>query len=273
MIGIFSRSFTGDADAVFAAASASGFDGVHLSLATLGLDSLPAAIPDEVGPRIRTLSQTHGVALYGVSASCNIAHPSEAVRADGLARASRIIEACPAMGIDFVSLCTGTRDVESMWRTHRDNGTPEAWADARTSLEELARVAERHGVTLGVEPEPGNIVADARRADRMLDEIGSPAIGIILDPANLLSAGDALSHQREVLEEAFELLGSRAQVVHAKEIDPAGERIPGDGPVDFDLVFDLVAGLGRDVPVITHNIPASAAARTADFLRKGLARP
>ncbi len=272
MIGIFSRTFPGDADAAFGAASAAGYDGVHLSLSTLGLDSLPESVPAGISARVRELSRAHGLTVYGVSASCNLAHPSEAVRADGIRRAARVIAASPAAGIGFVSLCTGSRSTESMWEAHPDNATPEAWADARSSLQSLAATAEAHGVTIGVEPEPGNVVGNARLAERMLDEVASPAIRIILDPANLLSDGDGMSRQRGVLEEAFELLGPRTSIVHAKELDPAEQLAPGDGPVDFSLVFELVASLGRSIPVITHNLPAAAAARTADFLRKGLAR-
>ncbi len=73
-----------------------------------------------------------------------------------------------------------------MWRWHPDNTTPQAWADSRTTLQALAALAEDYGLTLAVEPEHSNVVATADQAITMLDQIGSPALKIIYDAANLL---------------------------------------------------------------------------------------
>ncbi|WP_162903823.1 sugar phosphate isomerase/epimerase [Leucobacter sp. wl10] len=272
-IGIFSRTFAvADPDDAFAAAKAAGYDGVHLNLATIDTGLSPAGFDDRIADLVRRLSGKWDLELYGISASYNIAHPDPADRRRAVDDVLRTIEAAPSMGIDFVSLSTGSRSVESTWRYHPDNATDEAWADARSSLEQLAASAERVGVRLGVEPEPANVVADARLGLQMLDEVGSDAVRIILDPANLLFAGDGLNRQSEVLEEAYELLGDRTDVVHAKEIGDGEEIAAGDGPIDFGIVFALTAALGRDVPVIAHNLSADDAARTAEFIQEGMVK-
>ncbi|WP_366512989.1 TIM barrel protein, partial [Mesorhizobium sp.] len=70
----------------------------------------------------------------------------------------------------------------------------------RAELEEALELAEKHDIRLGVEPEPGNVVANAVLARRILDEVKSPRLGIILDAANLV--GDRLSDQACVMDEA-----------------------------------------------------------------------
>src|SRR5207253_1284074 len=101
------------------------------------------------------------------------------------ARGIRMIERCRDLGTSVAALCTGTRNTESMWRFHADNSLPEAWSDLIGTLEQLLPVAEAYGVKLGIEPEPNNVIDSARKARRLLDELSSAHLGIVMDGANL----------------------------------------------------------------------------------------
>ena len=77
-----------------------------------------------------------------------------------------------------------------MWRAHPANTDRSAWSDLRRTLDPLLEAAREAGIRLGVEPELANVVRDAPTAARLLDELGADApIGIVLDPANLLTPG------------------------------------------------------------------------------------
>jgi SAM-dependent methyltransferase len=86
----------------------------------------------------------------------------------------------PARGAPIVTVCTGTRDADDMWRAHSDNTTPAAWNDMLESLVAAVPVAERHGIVLGIEPESGNVVRGAAEARRLLDEIGSTSLSTVV---------------------------------------------------------------------------------------------
>ena len=77
----------------------------------------------------------------------------------------------------MVTLCTGTRDPQNMWRAHPDNQTAQAWTDLRATLDVLLDAARDAGVQLGVEPEFANVVADAPTAARLLEQLGVDARG------------------------------------------------------------------------------------------------
>lgn len=271
-IGIFSRTFTHASFAeCLASASAAGYDGVHLSLASVGLDSLPESIPDGLGERVKAQAAKQRMKLLGVSATFNAAHSSQDYRREHTRRAGLLIKAARGMGIDVVSICTGSRSEKSMWEFHPDNAGPAAWADARRTISELAKMAQDEGVVLGMEPEPANVVASAELAERMLDEVGSEAIRVILDPANLISVPGGVEAQERILGQAFERLARYTGIVHAKDNDAAGSMCaPGEGVVNFPLVFELIRKHRPGVSVVTHNLPESAAARTAAFLKQGL---
>ena len=68
-------------------------------------------------------------------------------------------------------------------------------------MREAVAIADRHEVTLAFEPEINNVVSSVMRARRLLDEIDSPWLKVVIDPANLLRPGD-LGRLGEILEEA-----------------------------------------------------------------------
>ena len=77
------------------------------------------------------------------------------------------------------------------------------------------RIADRHEVTLAFEPEMHNVVNSVSKARRLLDEIDSPWLKVVIDPANLVHSAD-MSRIGEIFEEAFDWLGSDIILAHAK---------------------------------------------------------
>lgn len=93
-----------------------------------------------------------------------------------------------------------------------------------------------------------NVVRDARTARRLLDEVGLDApIGIILDPANLLTP-DTSDQQDSILGEAIDLLGGRVIGVQVKDVVASGYSAPGAGLMNYPAVFAQLARIGP-VPV------------------------
>lgn len=83
-------------------------------------------------------------------------------------------------------------------------------------LRPLARCAEEEGVCLAVEPVYRHILSTPERAQRLLEEISSPNLRIILDAVNLLSPETA-SRAREIIDDALRRLGDRVAVLHMKD--------------------------------------------------------
>ena len=238
--GIFSRTYAAKGEAVFAAIKADGFSAAQLNLSSLGLESLPSSVPDDVVLKAKADAAIHGVALVALSGTYNMAHPDVAYRKAQRAKFLNVVVAAKLMDIGIVSLCTGSRDANNMWAHHADNHSPEAWHDFRSELDAALSLAD--GLTLAIEPEPGNVVRDAKLARRLLDEVGSPHLKIILDAANLIGP-DGLAQQRQIMAEAFDLLGADVVLAHAKDIDASGHVVPpGQGTIDL---IDFVEGLKR----------------------------
>ncbi len=270
-IGIFAKTFPGaDANAVLAQVAAAGFTCTQFNMACAGLPSLPESISAATVSSIAAASQRHNVAISAVSATYNMIHPDVGVRARGLASLAAIIAAASDIGSRLVTLCTGTRDAQDQWRHHPDNTTPQAWRDLLAEMSRAIEIAERHGVDLGIEPELANVICGAAEARRLIDQLGSPRLRIVLDPANLFEVA-APEQRRALVAHAAQLLGDRISMAHAKDRAPdGGFATAGKGVVDFAHFADCLRAAGFDGPLVAHGLTAEEAAGVAAFLRQTL---
>ncbi|MCX7644540.1 MAG: sugar phosphate isomerase/epimerase [Rhodobacteraceae bacterium] len=271
-LGVFARTFPGsDPGAVFDAVLAAGFAGVQYNMACSGLPPMPDAIEAGVAMAVGAAARARGLRVFAVSGTWNMIHPDPAVRAEGQRRLEVLAARAALIGTDLVTLCTGTRDPADPWRHHPDNARPEAWADLAAEMARAVETAARHDILLGIEPELGNVVNSAAAARRLLDEIGSDRLGIVLDPANLFDIATR-DTQRRLVSQAVDLLADRILLVHAKDRAPDGTPCAaGTGVIDFDHVLGTLHRAGFDGPVVAHGQTAAESPAVAAFLGGRLA--
>ena len=271
-LGIFAKTFEGtDPAMVLRAAGQAGFACVQYNMACSGLPAMPDAISADQAHAVASAAAASGVAIAAVSGTYNMIHPDPAVRAVGLRRLSVLIDVARTMGAPMVTLCTGTRDAADQWRHHPDNTTPEAWRDLLEEMAKACTLAEAAGVRLGVEPELANVVNGADAARRLIDALQSPALAIVLDPANLFEVA-ALPEQRAILSHAIDLLADRIVMAHAKDRHADGSfATAGRGVVDFPHFLRALRVAGFDGDLVTHGLSAPEAPGVAAFLTRTLA--
>ncbi|MER8372819.1 sugar phosphate isomerase/epimerase [Mesorhizobium sp. M1409] len=267
-LGIFAKTFPGtEPAAVLAAVRQAGYETTQFNLACAGLPSMPDAMPANAVASIRAAAQSSGVSLAALSGTYNMAHPDKAVRDDGLRRLAVVIEVAAALDIPLVTLCTGSRNAADQWAYHPDNATPAAWSDMAIEMAKALALAEEAGVDLGIEPEQANIVTSARDATRLIAEMGSKHLKIVLDPANLFEQATP-DEARAIVAAAIDGAAGHIAMAHAKDRFGDGRfATAGQGIVDFpDFVARLKAA-GFDGPLVTHGLSAEEAPGVAAFLR------
>jgi len=271
-IGIFAKTFavTG-AGPVLRAVRLAGYQAAQFNFACLGLPSMPDILPSGGCEEIARASLETGVSIAAISGTYNMIHPDQAVRDQGMRRLGLVIGAAPAMGTELVTLCTGTRDPDDLWRWHPGNASPEAWRQLATELGRALDHAETHGVNLGIEPELGNVVSSAALASRLIGEMGSRRLKIVLDPANLFERASAAEIQTTV-KQAVDLLAGHIVMAHAKDRRPDGSFCAaGAGVIDFGGFVRCLRGAGFDGPLITHGLAEDEAPTVARFLSAAVA--
>jgi sugar phosphate isomerase/epimerase len=270
-LGIFSRTYHPvGIDRIFAQIAHDGFQTIQFNFSSAGLPSLPTDWPESTIKGVMASAIQSGLTICALSGTYNMVHPDVARRKADRVGFTNVVRAAGLMQVPLVTLCTGSRDATNMWSAHQDNGSPEAWVALRGELDFALELAERFGVALGVEPEPGNVVADARIARRLLDEIEAPHLKIVMDAANLLPP-ESQSRQCEVVAEAVALLGADLALVHTKDVSQSGEAVAaGRGVVDFHNFLKGIVSTGYRGALVSHNLPEKDAPYVSGFLRRVL---
>ena len=246
---------------------------VQLSMGCAGLPAMPDKIPAELVARIRREADVRGITIASLGGTFNMSHPDAERRRVGLRRLRVLAEVCRPLGTSKIHLCTGTRDRNSMWRRHADNDSPEAWRDMVSCVREAAEIARQTGVILAFEPEVNNVVDSAKKARRLLDEIGSPHLKVTFDAANIFHAGD-LARMSDVLDQAFALIGKDIVLAHAKDLShdgDAGHEAAGRGKLDYDRYLSLLQACGFKGPLLLHGLTEAQVPGCVAFLRDKLA--
>ena len=270
-IGIFAKTFAGTQPAkVMGQAAAAGFDGVQYNMACSGLAAMPDAVSTDIAKAVDQAARQANLSVLAVSGTYNMIHPDPVVRADGHRRLQVLAAAAARMNTRLITLCTGSRDPHDQWAHHADNTTPEAWRDLLASFEIAIGIADAHSVALGIEPELANIVNSAQTARRLIDELQSDRLRIVLDPANLFERASPVE-QRALVDQAVGLLADHITMAHAKDRDATGAfATAGKGVIDFDHFLKTLHRAGFAGPIVTHGLHADEAAGVADFLRQKL---
>ena len=225
---------------------------------------------DAAGPRIREEIENRGMIVSALGGEANMVHPDEDKRGQAIERLKLLISVCGLIGTSVLATCTGSRHPENMWRKHPDNDTDEAWQVLRNTLEQVLPVAEAAAVDIAFEPEVNNVVTTAKKARRLIDEMGSRHLKVVMDASNLFGDGD-LPRMSEILDEAFDLLGDHIAIAHGKDLDhdgDAGHLAAGTGKLDYARYVSLLCDLPFDVPIILHSLAEDQVDASVAMLRR-----
>jgi sugar phosphate isomerase/epimerase len=215
-LGIFAKTFPRPTlEETLDAVAGQGLTHIQFNMSSMGLPTLPDRLDEGSCVWIAQSLNERGLTMAAVSGTFNMCAPVDSRLENNLRRLDVLAAACRWLDTRIITLCTGTLDLHDMWRWNVDNIRRSAWERLVSTMKEAVKIADRHEVMLAFEPEINNIVSSVMRARRLLDEVGSPWLKVVIDPANLVHAGD-LSRFHEMLYEAFDWLGRDIILAHAK---------------------------------------------------------
>src|SRR4051812_48988483 len=118
-LGIMATTFDRpNLEATLDAVAAHGVHTVQFDLARAAGQTLPEHIDAAVCARVRDALAARGISMAAVSGTFNMIDPDLDRRREGLRRLRTLAGACAALGTSVITLCTGTRDAQNMWRRH-----------------------------------------------------------------------------------------------------------------------------------------------------------
>ena len=246
-------------------ARAQGFSCAHVALSKVlddfSMEEAPEKLTDEYAFRVRQDFEASGLECAVLGCYLNLADPDPERRE----RTQEIYKAHLRFAAKIGARMVGTEtyaNPESRFAEPAPR-SEEAFRLLLDSLKPVVRCAEETGAVLAVEPVWYHIISTPERAVRMLEELDSDHVQIILDSVNLISPEQA-GRAEEIVRNAITLLGDRVRILHMKDfiITPEGKMDAcacGLGSMRYEQLLSFAAG--RDLPMTLENtVPENAEA-------------
>ena len=202
-----------------------------------------------------------GITIHSLGVYTNLVHPDETERQKNLAYFEDMMKIATAMGVRYLITEAGHYHPETPTSGMTYHLREDVWRRTVEVGKRLAAMAADHGVTVLVEPFFDGFFASAKRTRTFLEEVDSPHVRALLDPANLLEVND--------LEEMFDQLEPWIDCLHAKDRRLHVERgVPaGQGDLDYPTFVSLAAARTPKAPLILEYVGPEDYRQTLRHLR------
>jgi len=208
-------------------------------------------VSDLTTERCRAIADAYrstGISIHSLGVYTNLIHPDSEERKANLDYFEAMMRIGDDLGVRTLITEAGHFRADEPEPAVPHHFQEEVWKSMVATGKELARRAESHGATVLFEPFFRGFLASAKRTRLFLEEVDSPRIGALLDPANLLEVND--------LEEMFDQLGPWIQCLHAKDRKLHVDRgVPaGQGDLDYERFATLAAQRTPKAPLILEYV-------------------
>ena len=245
-------------------ARAQGFSCAHVALSKVlegfAMEDAPEKLTEEYARQVRKEFDESGLECAVLGCYLNLADPDPERRA----RTQEIYRAHLRFAAMAGARVVGTETYANPESGFQDPaGSEEAFRLFMDSLRPVVRYAEETGALLAVEPVYYHIISTPERAARMLEELPSPSLRVILDAVNLIAPENA-GKAEDVIQRAVSLLGDRVEILHMKDfvLTPEGKMDAcacGLGSMRYETLLSFAAD--RGLPMTLENtVPSNAEA-------------
>ena len=253
-------------------ARAQGFSCAHVALSKVlddfAMEEAPEKLTEEYALHVRKIFDESGLECAVLGCYLNLADPNPERRA----QTQEIYKAHLRFAAKIGARVVGTETYANPESVFSDPAprSEEAFQLLVDSLKPVVRCAEECGAVLAVEPVWCHIISTPERAARMLEELPSKNLQIILDAVNLI-APEKADRAEDIIRNAVSLLGDRVRILHMKDyvITPEGEMDAcacGLGSMRYEQLLSFAAG--RDLPMTLENTVPENAEEARAFLER-----
>lgn len=270
-LGLFTRLIRRDSlEETFKACKDYGLYHQQFNMSCAGLPSLPETYEQDVTDEILRLAEQYGMKLDGISGTFNMIEPDEAKRAKEIENFDVLCHYAHALRIPYINLCAGSKSPKGKFVQDPLNETEEAWKDLLDTAKKLVVSAEKWDVTLCLEVETCIIVDTAEKGRRLLDEVNSDRLKIVMDNGNLLF-GKGYPDANEALKHGFDLLGKDVVLANLKDyknIDGKDVYVaPGKGEMDFPYYVSLLKEYGYEGALMLHGLSEEEIPFSVEYMK------
>ena len=199
-------------------ARAQGFSCAHVALSKVlsgfSMEEAPSLLTEAFAEKVRRDCIETGMDCAVLGCYLNLADPDVQRRTKTQEIYRAHLRFAAAIGADVVG--TETYANPDSCFSEPAARSEEAYRLFIDSLRPVVRFAEEVGAVLAVEPVYHHIISTPERAQRMLEDIPSDHLQIILDAVNLIGP-DTANRAEDIISDAVRRLGDRVRILHMKD--------------------------------------------------------
>jgi sugar phosphate isomerase/epimerase len=208
-------------------------------------------VSDMTAARSAAIAETYrsaGLSIHSIGVYTNLIHPDESEVEANLAYFDEMMRIGGDMGVHTFITEAGHFHDEGPAPTVPLHFQDTVWTRMVATFKRLAEMAEKRESTILAEPYFQSFFASAKRTRVFLEEVDSPRIRALLDPANLLEIND--------LEEMFTQMGPWIDCLHAKDrkLHAHAGVAAGKGDLDYLRFVQLAAEKTPNAPLVLEYV-------------------
>ena len=224
-------------------------------------------LSDLTASRCETIARVYrsaGIAIHSMGVYTNLIHADAAERQANLGYFENMMKAGKEIGVRTFITEAGHYEPEGPAPGVAYHFQEGVWRQMLGTVSQLAEMAERHDATVLMEPFFRGFLASAKRTRVFLQEVNSPRIRALLDPANLLEVDD--------LEEMFDQLTPWIDCLHAKDRKLHVDRgvAAGQGNLDYPKFVSLAVRCTPKAPLILEYVGPDNYQQALQHLQKAM---
>lgn len=185
----------------------------------------------------------------------NIIHPDLKLRAKNCQQFEKYLSLASSFGSALVATETGS--VDPNFNFTKENWDSKIVEQTINEVRNLTDTAAKLGCLVGIEPGINHPIHSVGLTKRLLQEVSSPNLKIILDPANLVY--QASDQATELVAEAIENFGESIYAFHLKDYAfKAGKKVVtpiGTGDAAISEMVKIIADFQCEPYVILDETP------------------
>jgi len=224
---------------------------------------------DTIG-NLRTLLDREGLALSQfVSTPHDLSSGDPAKRDAAVEHWRRTVSVGAALGAQLINMVSShafamrdaaeipritTKPLVQTYAAHVPRGLDwdQNYRDYVDAMRRCAQICADHGTTMTVEPHPGRYLGNTAGALRLLEHVGSPAMGINFDPSHTFPVGDFPNV-------SIYQLNRHIKHLHVSDNDAVTNVHwrPGMGKIDWRAMLEALQDIGYDgvISVELEDVP------------------
>ncbi len=176
-----------------------------------------------------------------LSCYINMIHPDLEIREKLLKKFESYVKYAKYFGATMVASETGCVYPEIKYT--EKNFTEDVFKEAVSVIKRLVKSGEKYNTLVAIEPGLNHPIHSLEKTKRLIEEVNSDYLSIILDPTNLITL-ENYKTQPEILEEAFNLFGEKINAVHVKDFTIENLKIKPvnlfEGLMQVEKIIDII---------------------------------